>query len=82
VRSETYETSGLGAAINGFVGMGVYAMHEEAVKNMVHWDSTFLPRPEAARVYHELYARVYKRIYPALQPLYREIQQITGYPDI
>ncbi|MCX6085676.1 MAG: FGGY-family carbohydrate kinase [Caldiserica bacterium] len=82
VRSETYETSGLGAAINGFVGIGVYATHEEAVKNMVHWDSTFLPRPEVAHVYHELYTRVYKHIYPSLQPLYREIQRITGYPDI
>ena len=82
VRSETYETSGLGAAINGFVGIGVYATHEEAAKQMVHWDSTFLPRPEAVRVYHELYTRVYKRIYPSLQPLYREIQRITGYPDI
>ena len=49
---------------------------------MVHWDSTFLPRPEASHIYHELYTRVYKRIYPSLQPLYREIQQITGYPDI
>jgi sugar (pentulose or hexulose) kinase len=82
VRSETYETSGLGAAINGFVGIGVYATHEEAAQHMVHWDSTFLPRPEASRIYHELYTRVYKRIYPALQPLYREIQQITGYPNI
>jgi sugar (pentulose or hexulose) kinase len=82
VRSETYETSGLGAAINGFVGIGVYATHEEAVEKMVHWDSTFLPRPEASHIYHELYTRVYKRIYPSLQPLYREIQRITGYPDI
>ncbi|MGB9665881.1 MAG: FGGY-family carbohydrate kinase [Candidatus Cryosericum sp.] len=82
VRSETYETSGLGAAINGFVGIGVYATHEEAVKKMVHWDSTFLPRPEAAHIYHELYEGVYKRIYQALRPLYREIQRITGYPDI
>jgi sugar (pentulose or hexulose) kinase len=82
VRSETYETSGLGAAINGFVGIGVYATHEEAVEKMVHWDSTFLPRPEASHIYHELYTHVYKRIYPSLQPLYREIQRITGYPDI
>lgn len=82
VRSETYETSGLGAAINGFIGIGVYATHEEAVQKMVHWDSTFLPHPAAARVYRELYERVYKRIYPTLRPLYREIQRITGYPDI
>ncbi len=47
---------------------------------MVHWDSTFLPRSQESRIYHELYTRVYKRIYPSLQPLYREIQRITGYP--
>jgi sugar (pentulose or hexulose) kinase len=82
VRSETYETSGLGAAINGFVGIGVYATHEEAVKNMVHWNGTFLPQAEAARIYHDLYTHVYKHIYQALRPLYREIQRITGYPDI
>jgi sugar (pentulose or hexulose) kinase len=82
VRSETYETSGLGAAINGFVGLGVYATHQQAAERMVHWNATFLPRPEAARIYHDLYMHVYKRIYPALQPLYRQIQRITGYPDI
>jgi sugar (pentulose or hexulose) kinase len=82
VRSETYETSGLGAAINGFVGLGVYATHAEAAEHMVHWDATFLPRPESARTYHDLFTHVYKRIYPALQPLYHEIQRITGYPDI
>jgi sugar (pentulose or hexulose) kinase len=82
VRSETYETSGLGAAINGFVGIGVYVTHEEAAEHMVHWSNTFAPRPQIAQVYHELYTRVYKHIYPALQPLYREIQRITGYPDI
>jgi sugar (pentulose or hexulose) kinase len=82
VRSETYETSGLGAAMNGFVGLGVYATHAEAADHMVHWDATFLPRPEAARIYRELFTRVYKRIYPALKPLYQQIQHITGYPDI
>jgi len=82
VRSETYETSGLGAAINGFVGLGVYHTHEEAVGRMVHWENTFLPRPEQAHIYHELYEHVYKRMYTTLQPLYREIQRITGYPSL
>lgn len=82
VRSETYETSGLGAAINGFVGLGFYHTHEEAVGRMVHWENTFLPRPEQAHIYHELYEHVYKRMYTTLQPLYREIQRITGYPSL
>ncbi|MDO9100647.1 MAG: FGGY-family carbohydrate kinase [Caldisericota bacterium] len=82
VRSETYETSGLGAAINGFVGLGVHANHGEAVARMVHWEKTFTPRIDAAHIYRELYERVYKRIYPALEPLYHQIHRITGYPDI
>ncbi len=30
-RGQTYEASGLGAAINGFVGMGVFSSYREAV---------------------------------------------------
>ncbi len=82
VRSETYETSGLGAAINGFVGLGVYETHQAAVEHMVHWKDTFQPRPEQTKIYHELYTNVYTHIYPTLRPIYRSIQQITGYPDL
>jgi sugar (pentulose or hexulose) kinase len=82
VRSETYETSGLGAAMNGFVGLGVYETHRQAAEHMVHYNATFLPQSKAAAIYHDLYTHVYKRIYHALQPLYHQIQHITGYPDI
>lgn len=82
IRSQTYETSGLGAAMNGFVGLGVYATQEEAAVHMTHNETTFLPRADVAGIYHDLYTRVYKHIYPALRPLYHRIQHITGYPDI
>ena len=39
VRGQTYETSGLGAAINGFVGLKVFSSYEEAINNMVHYTS-------------------------------------------
>jgi sugar (pentulose or hexulose) kinase len=81
LRSETYETSGLGAAINGFVGIGVYTTHEEAASHMVRAADTFVPRAEAAALYHDLYVGVYRHIYPALRPVYREIQRITHYPE-
>lgn len=82
VRGQTYETSGLGAAINGFVGLKVFNSYEEAVENMVHYTSVFEPNAEHARLYRELYQRVYCKIYSRLEGLYEEIKDITHYPDI
>ncbi|HQA08496.1 MAG TPA: FGGY-family carbohydrate kinase, partial [Syntrophomonadaceae bacterium] len=82
VRGQTYETSGLGAAINGFVGLKVFNSYEEAVNHMVHYTSAFEPDPKNARLYRELYERVYCKIYPRLESLYQEIKEITHYPDI
>ncbi|MGB4703317.1 MAG: carbohydrate kinase [Syntrophomonadaceae bacterium] len=82
VRGQTYETSGLGAAINGFVGLKVFKSYEEAVSNMVHHTSFFEPDSANARLYWQLYERVYCKIYGRLETLYREIKAITHYPDI
>lgn len=76
----TSEASGLGAAINGFVGLGVYSNYEVAVSKMVHYAKVFTPDSENAQLYHKLHSRVYKHIYPKLRELYREIQSITDYP--
>ncbi len=81
-KGETYESSGLGAAIVGFVGLGVYDSYEEAVNNMVRYSDTFQPNKDNAVIYDKLYNKVYKNIYPKLQGLYKEIQDITKYPEI
>lgn len=81
-KGQTYEMSGLGAAINGFVGLKIYASYEEAVKNMVHYVKCFKPNKENHKLYNKLFNRVYKRIYPNLRKSYFEIQRITGYPNI
>jgi sugar (pentulose or hexulose) kinase len=81
-RGQTYEASGLGAAMNGFVGIGVYTSYNEAASNMVHHSKVFEPDTNSAKIYKSLYERVYKRIYPKLSGLYKEIQRITGYPEI
>lgn len=81
-RGQTYEASGLGAAINGFVTLGIYKSYEEAVKKMVHYEKVFYPDTKNARIYESLYKRVYKNIYPRLSGLYREIQKITNYPEL
>lgn len=76
----THEAAGLGAAIDAAVGIGLHPDVETAVAAMVHVGERFEPTPAAARLYDDLYRSVYLRMYDRLQPLYREIRRITGYP--
>ncbi len=79
-RPHVYETSGLGAAMDAAVGLGLHPDFETAVAEMTRVRDTFEPRPAARDIYEGLYQRVYKRMYRRLRPLYDEIRAITGYP--
>ena len=79
-RPHVYEASGLGAAMDLAVGLGLHPNFESAVKEMTRVLDTFEPIPANARLYNELYQRVYLKMYSRLHGLYYEIQQITGYP--
>jgi sugar (pentulose or hexulose) kinase len=79
-RPHTYETSGLGAAIDAAVGLGIHPSFDTAVAAMTRVVEMREPDPAAAALYDELYTRVYRRMYERLQPLYEEIRAITGYP--
>lgn len=79
-RPHTYETSGLGAAINAAVGVGLYDNYENAVANMTHGGDIFMPIEANKKIYHELYHGVYQKMYSRLSPLYKAIRKITGYP--
>jgi sugar (pentulose or hexulose) kinase len=79
-RPHVYEASGLGAAIDAAVGLGLYSDFDTAVKEMTHLGDVFEPAPAAHRIYDELYRRVYCEMYRRLKPLYDEIRDITGYP--
>lgn len=78
--SHTYETSALGAAIDAAVGLKLHPDFAAAVKEMTRLEQTFLPDRKAHEIYDQLYHRVYQHMYAKLQPLYAEIQNITGYP--
>ncbi len=79
-RPHTFETSGLGAAINAAVGAGLHPDHATAIDAMTRPGDGFAPGREAAEIHDRLYRQVYARLYDRLSPLYRSIRHITGYP--
>jgi sugar (pentulose or hexulose) kinase len=79
-RPHVYETSGLGAAIDAAVGLGLYPDFASAVAAMTRVGRVFEPIAHNRAIYDRLYKQVYRKMYRQLQPLYREIAEITGYP--
>ncbi len=80
-RPHTYETSGLGAAINAAVGVGAFSNYQQACTAMTRVTDTFMPDEHNVILYDKLYRQVYLKMYHQLKPLYKTIQQITGYPE-
>ena len=80
-RPHTHETSAIGAAIDAAVGLKLYPDFDTAVKEMARIKDVFEPIPANHEMYQALYERVYTKIYDRLLPLYKEIQEITGYPE-
>lgn len=76
MRVQTHETSGLGAAILGFTGMGEFTSINEAVRSMVRVADTYTPDPANSKLYRRLYRDVYKGMFTALKPLYRQSNAI------
>ena len=79
-RMATSEISALGAAMDAAVGTGMFSNFEEAVAAMVKKGKTFMPNPQNHRIYTELFHDVYKKLFTNMEPMYRRIAQITGYP--
>ena len=79
-RPHTHETSGLGAAIDAAVGIGLHPDIATAARAMTRVAETRDPDRERHALYEQLYQRVYRKMYDRLKPLYEEIRSITGYP--
>ncbi len=75
-RMQTYEASGIGAAISAFVGIGEFKDFSEAVGAMVRTKDVFTPDMANHETYSKLYENVYKKIYPAVSGLYEDLNKI------
>ncbi|MEX1308573.1 MAG: FGGY-family carbohydrate kinase [Eubacteriales bacterium] len=73
---QTNETSGLGAAMVGFVALGTIDSFEQAVDQMVHVKETYLPDRTANGKYEQIFKRIYLRMYGQLKPIYDEMFEI------
>lgn len=79
-RMETSEIAALGAAMDAAVATGMYTGFEKAAAAMVRKGRTFMPDAHHHRIYDRLFKEVYKQSFRALEPMYRSIAGITGYP--
>ena len=68
---EILETTALGAAFLGLVGLGIYASLPEAAESIVHIQHRIYPQPETQSVYAEAYER-YRQTYFALLPIFEQ----------
>jgi len=80
-RPHTFETSGLGAAINAAVGKGYFDNYQQATDAMTRVKQTFYPDQANVMLYNKLYQQVYRKMYRQLKPIYQNIKKITGYPE-
>jgi sugar (pentulose or hexulose) kinase len=76
-RPHVYEASGLGAAIDAAVGVGIHPDFPTAVHAMTHLGSRFDPDPNTHALYDELYREIYLKMYGRLKPLYKTMRKIT-----
>jgi sugar (pentulose or hexulose) kinase len=79
-RPHTHETSGLGAAIDAAVGLGIHPDVGAATAAMTRVGEVHEPDMKNVALYDDLYRSVYKPLYGRLKPMYEEIRRITGYP--
>jgi len=80
-RPHTVETSGLGAAVLAAYALGWHPSVRVAINEMTRVGQRIEPDADNHAIYEKLYRRVYRRLYRRLASLYRDIREITGYPD-
>jgi sugar (pentulose or hexulose) kinase len=75
-RPHIYEASGLGAAMDAAVGVGIHNDFSVAIREMTHVRDTFEPDFKTHARYNDLYHGVYKKMYERLRPLYQFMRSV------
>jgi sugar (pentulose or hexulose) kinase len=75
---ETFEATGLGAAVLAAAGAGLYPSPADAARAMVRPGRAYRPEPRASERYRQLYLRVHRRLQGRLAPLHRELGRILA----
>ncbi|WKY43377.1 FGGY-family carbohydrate kinase [Eubacteriaceae bacterium ES2] len=70
-RVQTRETTGLGASMAAFVGLGVYQTLADATAAMVRKKEIFYSDANINALYGKIYHEVYQKMYGRLKPLYK-----------
>lgn len=74
-RTQTYETAVIGTAMATMLYLNVYNSLEEATKNMVHIEKTFVPNQDNHTKYAYLFKSVYRELYPRLSTVYKRLKK-------
>lgn len=77
VRTQTFEVSGIGAAMAAMIGLGVYKDFPAAGRAMAKIKDIFEPDPEQTAIYARLMHEIYDEIYPRLAPLYQRLTEMN-----
>jgi sugar (pentulose or hexulose) kinase len=74
-RPHLYDASGLGAAMDAAVGVGIHPDFPTAIREMTRVRDTFFPDSKIHERYDEIYHGIYKKMYKRLQPLYKVMKE-------
>jgi sugar (pentulose or hexulose) kinase len=75
---QSHETTGLGAALLGYLHLGIYSTVEEGVQEMVHVTHVYEPQKEDVVIYEKLYESIYQLTYQRLKPVYRKMADLMS----
>ncbi len=75
-RPHVHEASGLGAAIDAAVGLGLHRDFDTAIHSMTYLGTVFEPNSAVHSIYDDLFNNVYLKMYHQLQPLYDNLSRI------
>jgi xylulokinase len=77
-RARSADATNLGAGVLAAFGAGWFRTVEDAATTMTGTTDSFLPSPDAAGRYDQLYREVYRHLFPSLRPHLDRLTELTA----